>query len=123
MDIIKISEFSIGTDIEEIARFKDKTLKNDKHFLSSIFTEKELEYCFSKGVPSQHLCARFCGKESVIKALYTLNVENVYLKDIEILNKENGVPYVNIKKYPKLNVKISLSHSKKYATATSIILI
>ena len=29
MDIIKISEFSNGTDIEEIARFKDKTLKKE----------------------------------------------------------------------------------------------
>lgn len=124
MDMIKVNhDFSVGTDIEEIVRFKDKTLENDKQFLSYIFTEKELKYCFSKGVPSQHLCARFCGKESVIKALYSLNIESVYLKDIEILNKKNGVPYVNIKKYPNLNVKISLSHSKKYATATSIILI
>ena len=60
-------------------------------------------------------------KEAIIKALYPLNITNVYLKDIEILNTENGIPYVKIKKYPNLNIKISLSHSKKYATATAII--
>ena len=55
-------DFSIDTDIEETARFKDKTLENDKYFLSHIFTEKGLKYCFLKGVLSQHLSARFCGK-------------------------------------------------------------
>lgn len=116
---MNFNDLSIGTDIEEIDRFKGKTLEKDKHFFSHIFTENELGYCFSKGIPAQHLCARFCGKEAVIKALYPLNITN--LKDIEILNTENGIPYVKIKKYPNLNIKISLSHSKKYATATAII--
>lgn len=112
----------IGTDIEEIDRFKGKTPEKDKHFFNHIFTEKELEYCFSKGIPSQHLCVRFCAKEATIKALYSLNISNVYLKDIEVLNKENGVPYIVIEKLPNIEVKISLSHSKKYAVATAIII-
>ena len=118
---MNFNDLSIGTDIEEVDRFKNRSLENDRHFFSHIFTENELGYCFSKGIPAQHLCARFCGKEAVIKALFPLNITNVYLKDIEILNTENGIPYVKIEKYPNLNIKISLSHSKKYATATAII--
>ena len=118
---MNFNDFSVGTDIEEVDRFKNRTLEKDKYFFRHIFTEKELEYCFSEGVAAQHLCARFCGKEAVIKALYALNIQNVYMSDIEILNKENGVPYVKVDKYQSLYIKISLSHSKKYATATAIV--
>ena len=116
-----IANISIGTDIEEICRFRNRTLENDEHFFKHIYTTKELEYCFSKGVSSQHLCARFCGKEAIIKALSDLGITNIHLKDIEILNMENGAPYANIKKYPNIKIKISLSHTKEYAMATVIV--
>ena len=115
-------DFAIGTDIEEISRFANKTLENDEHFLTHIFTEKELEYCFSKGKPAQHLCARFCAKEAGIKALTDFGIKNVYYSDIEILNNEFGVPDIRVKGFPELHIKTSLSHSKTYATATVIIL-
>ena len=37
--------------------------------LHSLFTEKELDYSFSKRFPYQHLAARFAAKEAVAKAL------------------------------------------------------
>lgn len=111
---------SVGTDIEEIARFSNKTRDNDSHFLNRIFTEKELTYCFKDKQSAQHLCARFCAKEAVVKALTALGTEDVFYADIEILNHSNGSPYVVINKYPKIKVRISLSHSHTYATATAI---
>ena len=108
---------SIGTDIEEIERFIGKDLKSDKTFLERIFTQRELDYCFSHGCSEQHLCARFCAKEAVVKALSDFNIKDVYYSDIEILNSEDGAPYCTIIKYPTIEVKISLSHSKKYAVA------
>ena len=101
--------FSIGTDIEEIERFNNKTIEKDSRFLNYIFTNNEIAYCFSKKFPQRHLCARFCGKEAVVKALYGLGIEHITYKEIEILNKETGLPYVNIKKIPGIKIKISLS--------------
>ena len=115
------NNYNIGTDIEEVSRFACKTLENDYKFLSRIFTSNELDYCYKNINPETHLCARFCAKEAVIKALSGLNISDVYYKDIEISKFENGRPYVILEKYPNLDIKTSISHCKKYATATVII--
>ncbi len=112
---------SIGTDIEEIERFNNKSKDTDKNFLNRIFTQKELDYCYSKKVYAPSLCARFCAKEAVVKALSALNIHDVFYGDIEILNNDCGMPFASISKYPDIKVKISLSHSKKYAQAVAII--
>ena len=39
---MNFENISIGTDIEEIKRFADKTLEKDSAFLNRIFTSKEL---------------------------------------------------------------------------------
>ena len=113
--------FAIGIDIEEIERFNNKSLENDKNFLNRIFTKKELDYCFSKKIYAPSLCARFCTKEAVVKALAEFDIDNVYYGDIEILNKENGKPFLKIAKYPEIKAKISLSHTKNYACANVIL--
>ncbi|MBN2101786.1 MAG: holo-ACP synthase [Candidatus Aenigmarchaeota archaeon] len=100
----------IGVDIEEISRF-EKNLKNKK-FLDKIFTKQELEYCFSKGRPAQHLAARFCAKEAVIKAI----PRKINYKDVEI--KNNGiVPEVKVKSNDKFKILVSLTHSNSSAMA------
>ena len=111
---------SIGTDIERIERFENKSRENDSHFLNKIFTEKELDYCFRNKQYAQHLCARFCAKEAVVKALTDFNITDVYYKDIEILNYKNGSPYCTISKYLNIKIKITISHAKDYATATAM---
>ncbi len=106
--------YSIGTDIEDINRFYNK----DEKFLNRIFTQRELDYCLNKKNPSCHLCARFCAKEAVIKALG----EKIPYNKIEILKKENNSPYVNIliDKYKNNSFSISLSHEKDKAIACVI---
>lgn len=119
MENIKIG---IGTDIEEIRRFEGKTREDDGNFLYKIYTDSELDYCFKTQNYAQKLCARFCAKEAVVKALSEFGITDVYYSDIEVLNKENGLPYVILKKYPDLIIKISLSHCKTYATANALII-
>lgn len=111
----------IGCDIEENKRFANKTLKNDKYFLEEIFTQNELKYCFKKSHPAKHLCARFCAKEAVVKALTSMRIYIANLKDIEVLNYKNGVPYIKIKNYDNIKVQVSLSHTKDYSVAFVII--
>lgn len=115
---MNFDNLAIGTDIEEIERFKNKTVEQDEKFLHKIFTPSEIEYCFKDKQYASHLCVRYCAKEAVVKALSQFGITDVYYSDIEILNHENGSPYCIIEKYPEIKIKVSLSHSKTYATAT-----
>jgi holo-[acyl-carrier protein] synthase len=111
----------IGTDIEEIERFR-LTNKGHKTLLAKIFTEEELEYCFSKEPAAPHLAARYTGKEAIIKALNSISMgKNLELNEIEIYNNEIGVPMVHINKFNNLEIYLSLSHCKDKAIAFVII--
>lgn len=116
-----MNNFSIGTDIEDLSRFEGKNPENDMLFFRKIYTNSEIEYCFSHKNPASHLCARFCAKEAVVKALSDFDIKDVYYRDIEILNREDGSPFVVLNKYPHLSVKISLSHCKTYAVAMALV--
>ena len=111
----------IGIDCVEISRFKNDILSK-KNILNKIFTEKEIEYCENKEKKSQHYAVRFAGKEAVVKALNSYGVK-VSLKNIEILKKENGSPYVRILNNNEndFDIKISLSHSNETAIAVVLI--
>jgi holo-[acyl-carrier protein] synthase len=117
------TKLGIGTDIESVKRFKNLCLTKDNHFLNKIFTNAELDYCFSDNLAPLHLAARYAGKESVLKALNSINVYNISYKEIEILNNEIGVPNVKIhnKNMKLLDINISLSHTKEIALAFCII--
>ena len=109
----------IGVDIEKTDRFRKKL--KDKRFLNKIFTQEELNYCFSNKYPEKHLAARFAGKEAVIKAYCSLYEDILDFKNIEIINNKKGVPEIklleNIKKGSKLLNRISLSHTDENVVA------
>jgi holo-[acyl-carrier protein] synthase len=113
----------IGVDIETISRFRGLNLEKDASFLYKLFTEKELEYCFSAGNPAEHLAARYAGKEAVIKALGQLDRSVSDYRDIEIVNGKRGVPGAHILKegFAGLNILLSLSHSQEAAIAFVIV--
>lgn len=106
---------SIGVDIEDISRFKDKS----KAFLDRIYTENEQAYCLSKALPAKHLAVRFCAKEAVIKALTPHGIKIAEYNKIEIVHGENQCPQVKLLKKidKKLKFEISLSHDKTKAIA------
>lgn len=79
----------IGIDIEKVERFKSFK----KTFLNKMFTKQEIEYAYSFSEPFTHLAGMWCVKEAFIKAVKN---KNVSLKQIEIMHKENGAPYINI---------------------------
>ena len=118
-----------GIDIIEVDRIKESIEKQGDKFLNRVFTEKEIKYCESKKVQKyQSYAARFAGKEAVFKALSSLidNKYDVSWKDIEILNDEEGRPFVNIMGNlkeivgAKVNIEISLSHIQRIAVAEAI---
>lgn len=117
----RMNIIGIGTDIEEVERFKDKI--KDNIFLKLIFTEKEIKYCLEKKDPSQHLAARFAGKEAVIKACSNIGIP-LEMSQIEIVKESNDVPIIFIHKegFDDYSFKISLSHSRSTAVGFVIVL-
>lgn len=114
-------KLEVGIDCVDISRF-NKDVISKKNILKKIFTENEIQYCEKKGKTSQHYAVRFAGKEAIVKAFSCYYI-TVSLKQIEILNKKNGSPYVKIldDKLSDFDIKISLSHSRETAMAVAII--
>jgi len=119
--------FGIGIDLVKIERMRDAVEKWGKRFLERIFTEDEIAYCYKKGEPSISLAVRFAAKEAVIKAIGSEII--VPLTDIEIENKENGMPSINAKGRLKeffeekgiRHCHLSLSHEKEFGVACVIL--
>ena len=115
-----------GIDIIEIERIKQSIEETDGKFCERVYTQKEIEYCESKKAQKyQHYAARFAAKEAAFKAISQLldSKFDIEWKDIEILNDENGRPYVNLLK-KDINIDdidISISHCKTYAVASVVI--
>lgn len=107
----------IGVDIVQVERIKYAIEKND-NFKEKIFTKKEIEYCEKKKNKYESYAARFCAKESFVKALGTGFNDEISFLDIEVFNNKNGKPYI---KYKDKIFDLSLSHEKKYAIATVLI--
>lgn len=108
----------VGTDIVEIGRIK-KIIEKDENFKLKIFTKNEINYCEKKNAKKyESYAVRFAAKEAIYKALSD-RVQNLSWKDFEILNQENGRPYVNdllgIEGLEQID--ISLSHSNENAIA------
>lgn len=115
-----------GIDIIEISRIKESIEDTDGKFCERVYTEKEIEYCESKKVQKyQHYAARFAAKEAVFKAIspFLKSKYDIEWKQIEILNDENGRPYVQIlnKDVEIENIDISISHCREYATASVVV--
>ena len=115
----------VGNDIVEIDRIQKIFIKFDNHFLKKIFSDAEIKNVINKKNKIIHLSGKFSSKEAVKKALCSAMIgSNIFPKDIEILNKKNGEPYVRIMKLNTNEYKyisLSISHTTKYATAIALI--
>lgn len=113
----------LGIDIEDISRFENKDLAKDKKFLEKIFTPSELDYCYSFKNYAEHLCARFCVKEAVIKVLAYKGIKHSKLNNIEVYKGELGEPYVRLLncEYSNITIDISIAHEKTKAIAIAMI--
>ena len=105
----------VGTDIIEVSRIEKLIKDKGDKFLNRIYTQGEIDYCESKGPNKyQHYAGRFAAKEAVFKILGTKQLK---FKNIEILNNDDGSPYINTFQF---DISISISHIKKYATAVAV---
>lgn len=120
-------KLNIGNDIIETKRIEKLCKKFSTRFMHKVYTEREIEYCESKGKNKyQSYAARFAAKEAIFKAISN-RLDNKYSigwKDIEIINNEAGKPIANIKNMEFIGeIDISISHVKEYAIATALVIL
>jgi holo-[acyl-carrier protein] synthase len=83
---------------------------------------EEISYCNSHSNPEIHFSGKYAAKEAVKKALLSNDlIEQISLKDIEILNRDNKAPYVVIEHIMDLNYSVSISHEEEYAIAFALV--
>lgn len=105
----------LGVDIVEIARVRALARRNPR-FLTRVFSAEEIAYCDGKKLKWQHYAVRFAAKEAVWKALGT---GGLILKDIAVSSDKHGRPGVLIRGKKAKGLKLSLSHSDRYAVAVA----
>lgn len=120
-------DVKIGTDIIEVARIQESIENLGDKFLNRVFTAREIAYCESKKATKyEHYAARFAAKEAIFKAISPLLEDkfSIAWTDVEVLNNEQGRPYVVFLKddLKNINIDMSLSHIKDLAIATAILI-
>ena len=118
----------IGNDIIEIERIEKAILREG--FKNKVYTQKELKNIEKRGNRVETYAGIFSAKEAISKAIGT-GVREFSLTDLEILNDDLGKPYVVVSerldkiiksKKENYQIEISISHSKKYATAVAMVI-
>lgn len=105
----------LGIDIVEIKRFKNFKRK-DAAFLKKVFSDKELDYCFSFAEPAPRLAGIFAAKEAVVKA----SSGKVSILGVEIRHRKNGQPEVLVMNKLQKSLMVSISHTDKLACTIAL---
>ena len=111
----------VGIDTIEVKNFRKKKYTKTSPLLREFFSEQEIEYCFAKKDPAQHLAARFAAKEAAWKAISSVKKNMhlfTFLKLVEVQKDDNGTPkFVFKDTLTKHKALVSISHTRTQATA------
>ena len=124
MDIL-----GIGTDIVECPRIGRMIADHGELFLARVYTEREIRYCQARKHAIEHFAGRWAAKEAILKALGTGWSRGIAWTDLEVRG-EGGAPKVRVRgtaadvaaSIGVLDVLVSISHCRTYATAHAIAL-
>ncbi|KAF2144979.1 uncharacterized protein K452DRAFT_222310 [Aplosporella prunicola CBS 121167] len=115
----------VGVDVESV----DEINIDNETFVERNFTPAEQEYCRGAANPRASFAGRWSAKEAVFKSLGVAGKgAGAPLKDIEVLNDENGAPVVTLHGDAKADadaagvkgVTVSISHSDSQAIAIAV---
>lgn len=121
--------YGIGVDIVQNSRIEEALKRWGKRFLERAFSQAEQDFFLSRRDPIPLMAVRFAAKEAFSKALKTGLKRGIRLKDIEMLHKESGEPYLVLAGRAKelvdsLNISgvhVSVSHEREYSVATVVL--
>lgn len=112
----------IGIDLLEPGRLGER-LARHPDLGPTLFTDQERDYCSAQHNPIEHLAARFCAKEAVVKAL---GIDGWDPLEVEIVG---GGPDVMVRLHGDvaetashlgLVVSVSMTHIESLAAATAL---
>ena len=118
----------LGTDIVEVERIGRIVEQHGDSFVQRIFTSGEVEYCRQRKHSAEPFAGRWAAKEAVMKVLGTGFIQGTHFQEIEVVSEESGRPRIVLhsstaefaKQLGIDEVLITISHCRKYATATAI---
>lgn len=118
----------IGIDTIEIERFARTVEARGERFLERIFTPSEMDRSVKASDRNAHLAGKFTAKEAVKKSMPDGARIGLAWPEIEILNDEDGKPYVVLHGRAKeifddnglAGILVSIAHSDTAAVANAI---
>ena len=117
-----------GIDIIDINRIRSVINKYGNRFKKRCFSISEIERSEKRLNSVESYAKRYAAKEACAKALGTGLAKGVYWIDIEVVNNQNGKPFIklhgkakeifkNMNKTSSTKIEVSLSDEQKYAIA------
>ena len=112
----------VGIDLVEPSRLAERLERNPSLGMT-LFTNRERGYCIAQHHPEQHLAARYCAKEAVIKAL---GIDGWDPLEVEIIG---GGPEVSVQLHGDVAavaamlgvvVTVSMTHLESLAAAIAL---
>ncbi|MBI4242571.1 MAG: holo-ACP synthase, partial [Planctomycetes bacterium] len=89
-----MSIVGVGVDIINVQKIDGAVKRHGVKFTKKILTSEEISQLGQRGNKIQFIASRFSAKEAIYKA--TTNLAKLKWKDISILNKMDGSPYIKI---------------------------
>ena len=112
----------VGTDIESVIKFRELIECKNKIIRKSFF-DSEYNYAINKANGDQSLAGICCAKEAVVKSFSQFKL--ITTREVEIICIKNSAPTAIIRttrfKDLNFNISISISHTKQFATAISVL--
>lgn len=110
-----------GIDLLKIERIEKIFNRFSRRFLEKIFSKNELNQIQEIKInKTDKIASKFSVKEAVAKALGTGIAEGISLKDIEVLNLQNGKPTIILHRKARKVLKdiisfdVSISHDNGF---------
>jgi holo-[acyl-carrier protein] synthase len=109
-----------GIDLLEIERL-ERALERRPRLAARLFTDGERAYAASRARPGEHLAARFCAKEAVVKAL---GLDVFVAQEIEVVGGGAGAALrlhgTAAARATELGVEVSISMTHTRTTAGAV---
>ncbi len=117
----------LGIDLTEVEKI-EKNIKSDA-YLRKIFSALEIAECKSVLNSAERFTGKFAAKEAFMKAIGKGIRQEVWFTQIEVLNHDNGQPYVlaigeaqtSLIALNVRNIHVSITHTKHHAAAVVIL--
>jgi holo-[acyl-carrier protein] synthase len=117
----------IGIDIVEVSRFTRDNASDA--FLSKVFTPNEISDCEGVKNSAEKYAGKFAIKEALMKAIGAGIRQNLWFRDIEVLNDDAGTPFLNATQMAKqriselavIQIHLSISHASGIAVGIVVL--